>query len=617
MSYNYNQVILVPNNYINGQNQVLVNNINSINNPVLYSQDVNMNNLQGGTVYSTILLQEENINPKKSVELNRYNFYDNSSNSTYNLEEIKRAKSSMYKSATLNTFNRMKKNKSELESSGTLYISTRSKKHNKVIKNGKKIRNIDINDDCEDTMKDEDSASSYRINNRLKSDGNLTSKEKGNLKNDVKNKNSNETNETLKKDKNSNINENQKDKKSQNSKKEEDTKSKKSNGTSHNKAPFQRLTNTDFPIIPNGTNLFGTPLYNSNTNNTNNTYNTQNSVTDSYLTSNLGEYLEKELNSVNSLKTNEKLGNNKIGKGFKYCSEFTFAGKDPEGKTKIDQDIPLISLNIGGIQGFNLFGVLDGHGPHGHFVAQFCKEYFIKNMENYAEILRSSKGIINAEALFNELKNNGYSFLIDLYNQADLELTKQDTFDYTFSGTTCNIVFQFNNHLVCASVGDSRAILVYDKGDLTNQGIIPLSTDHKPDLPGEYERIQACGGMVDTIRDMYGNGLGPNRVYKAGYNIPGLAMSRALGDLQAKECGVIPTPQIIEYDINDNSKFMVICSDGVWEFMQNEQVRDLGNAFYPQNDIAGFCRELVNSAVNLWEQLEDIRDDITVVCVFF
>ena len=92
----------------------------------------------------------------------------------------------MYKSSTLSTFNRMKKNKSELESSGTLYISTRSKKHNKVIKNGKKIRNIDINDDCEDTMKDEDSVSSYNIKNRLKSDGNLTSKDKGNLKNEDK-----------------------------------------------------------------------------------------------------------------------------------------------------------------------------------------------------------------------------------------------------------------------------------------------------------------------------------------------------------------------------------------------------------------------------------------------
>ena len=95
-------------------------------------------------------------------------------------------------------------------------------------------------------------------------------------------------------------------------------------------------------------------------------------------------------------------------------------------------------------------------------------------------------------------------------------------------------------------------------------------------------------------------------------------MSRSLGDLFAKECGVIPTPQIIEYEINANTKYMVICSDGVWEFIQNEQVRDLGNTFLNKNfDVGGFCDELVKFACHSWEQFDIIRDDITVVSVFF
>ena len=178
-------------------------------------------------------------------------------------------------------------------------------------------------------------------------------------------------------------------------------------------------------------------------------------------------------------------------------------------------------------------------------------------------------------------------------------------------------MFQFDKHLVCANTGDSRSILVYDNGDLKNQGIFPLSVDHKPNLPNEFQRIQESGGMVDQIIDMFGNKIGPPRVFKVGTRFPGLAMSRSLGDLFSKECGVIPTPQIIEYEINANSKYMVICSDGVWEFIQNEQVRDLGNVFYAQNNVKGFCLELVNYAFNMWEQLEDIRDDITVVSVFF
>ena len=94
-------------------------------------------------------------------------------------------------------------------------------------------------------------------------------------------------------------------------------------------------------------------------------------------------------------------------------------------------------------------------------------------------------------------------------------------------------------------------------------------------------------------------------------------MSRSLGDLMAKECGVISTPQIVEYEINANTKYMVICSDGVWEFIKNEQVRDLGNAFYAQNKVNDFCIQLVNMAMNIWSQVEIIRDDITVVSVFF
>ena len=45
-------------------------------------------------------------------------------------------------------------------------------------------------------------------------------------------------------------------------------------------------------------------------------------------------------------------------------------------------------------------------------------------------------------------KNNTFNYITELYNQVDIELSTQDTFDYNVSGTTCNIIFQFNKHLV-------------------------------------------------------------------------------------------------------------------------------------------------------------------------
>lgn len=387
------------------------------------------------------------------------------------------------------------------------------------------------------------------------------------------------------------------DKQSQSTNKKEIDKKSKTSTSSINKFPFQPLKD----IIPSPKSKLSRSITFPNTNKNIATPN------DNYLVSHLGEYLKKEVDD----------NNNQKNKGFRFCSELSQAGKDANGMLKTNQDTSLISLSVGGVVGFNIFGVLDGHGLHGHFVSKFFKDYFIKNMYNYTGILRQTKGIITAEDIYNELKNNSFSYIIELFNKADLELTKQNTFDYNISGTTCNLIFQFNKHLICFSVGDSRCIIVYDKGDSSNKGILPLSTDHKPNLPGEIERIQLSGGEVETMRDIYGNNLGPARVYKRGCDFPGLAMSRSLGDFQAKEVGVISSPQVIEYDINASTKFLIVCSDGVWEFVTNEQVRDIGNLFYVRNDAANFCIELVRFAMIVWEQLDVVRDDITVVSVFF
>lgn len=334
---------------------------------------------------------------------------------------------------------------------------------------------------------------------------------------------------------------------------------------------------------------------------------------DSYICSNLNEYLDKEIMTQKSI--NEKPKNNKSGSGFRYYGQLTKAGRKQNGETKVDQDTPLVHLNVGGIPGFNLFGVLDGHGPEGHFVSQFCRDYFIKKMTYYAELCKQ-KGLKTPEVIFNELKRTKYAYIIQIFTQADSEIALQ-SFDYWFSGTTCNITFQFNRNLINASVGDSRSILVFDGGDNQLLGIQPLSTDHKPDIPCELNRILSKGGCVDQITGAYGNKVGPQRVWKAGQNYPGLAMSRSLGDFHAKECGVISYPQIVEKTLDKSSKYLVICSDGVWEFIQNEQVRDLGNVFFKKNDVGGFCSDLVKFAVHSWENFDIIRDDITVVCVYF
>ena len=98
---------------------------------------------------------------------------------------------------------------------------------------------------------------------------------------------------------------------------------------------------------------------------------------------------------------------------------------------------------------------------------------------------------------------------------------------------------------------------------------------------------------------------------------PGLAMSRSFGDKKAKYCGVIPIPDIIEYNLKWNYKYMVICSDGVWEFMSNEEVSDIVYRFEDNKDGSTCAKKIVERARQVWENTGYAIDDITCVVVFF
>lgn len=47
---------------------------------------------------------------------------------------------------------------------------------------------------------------------------------------------------------------------------------------------------------------------------------------------------------------------------------------------------------------------------------------------------------------------------------------------------------------------------------------------------------------MDTFREANGDPIGPARVWLKNENVPGLAMSRSIGDLVASTVGVTPEP---------------------------------------------------------------------------
>ena len=331
----------------------------------------------------------------------------------------------------------------------------------------------------------------------------------------------------------------------------------------------------------------------------------------------------------NALNTNQQLlnNNNNIdltykdfdGSGLvKNFNGVSRPGKDASGKTKTNQDSFVIKTNINNIKDFNMFGVLDGHGQDGHFVSEFVSELIPSQIINHPEI----KILKNTEAIYQKLKENNCKIITQAFITADKQLGNME-FDVSESGCTCCLVIHLGKHILCANTGDSRAILVFDqansinKKDLNYLNVVPLSIDFKPELPEETNRIVMAGGEVEQMKDEYGEGLGPYRVWAKGKDYPGLAMSRSIGDLKGKSIGVIPDPGILEYNLNNSTKYIVVCSDGVWEFLENQTVMNIGKKFYLENNASAFCHELVSKAFDEWQENDSIVDDITAVIAFF
>ena len=61
----------------------------------------------------------------------------------------------------------------------------------------------------------------------------------------------------------------------------------------------------------------------------------------------------------------------------------------------------------------------------------------------------------------------------------------------------------------------------------------------------------------------------------------------------------------------------MIASDGIWEFLSNEKIMNIGNKYYEMNDPDNFCQDLINISTELWEHNSKNIDDITLIVIFF
>jgi serine/threonine protein phosphatase PrpC len=278
-------------------------------------------------------------------------------------------------------------------------------------------------------------------------------------------------------------------------------------------------------------------------------------------------------------------------------------GKKPEAA---NQDSCVVVAQKGR---WSLFGVFDGHGPDGHYVSDYAVKVLVKeffNHEDYPYCLEKTEEAF--ETAFKKCQEA-------LHEIAKLPPNPKPPFAPGASGCTCTMALHLveKDVLIIAHAGDSRGVLYVD-------GKPHYSTeDHKPNLPAEKKRIESKGGRV--VFDGYYN----YRVFASRGNYPGLNMSRALGDTRAHdEAGLSAEPELKRIDLAElrdkgaRDLTLLICTDGVWEFITEEVAKA---SRFAKNEDHRFlngqkdAEALAKESYDAWMKDSDneISDDITVL----
>ncbi|KAL3919278.1 MAG: hypothetical protein SGARI_007246, partial [Bacillariaceae sp.] len=233
------------------------------------------------------------------------------------------------------------------------------------------------------------------------------------------------------------------------------------------------------------------------------------------------------------------------------------------------------------------------------------------------------------------------------------------------SGTTAAAVCFHGGRMTVGHVGDSRIILghrdpssvgaaqsteeekeeekvpeeeEYDRTENDSKSkahgeliAIPLTRDQTCYRRDERERVVSMGGKIQTIDQMEGladahdnwgdfvhgeqvdtNG-DPPRVWVPGKKYPGCAFTRSFGDSTGELVGVVADPEIVSCDLTARDEILVIASDGIFEFLTNQEVINICAAC--DNPLQA-SEAVTRAAYDKWIEHDNRSDDITVIVCF-
>lgn len=229
---------------------------------------------------------------------------------------------------------------------------------------------------------------------------------------------------------------------------------------------------------------------------------------------------------------------------------------------------------------------------------------------------------------------------------------KYKQFSDRLCGTTAAIVLFHGGKMSVCNVGDSRVLLGHripatekveskeeEKMDIDTEltqnsdderpgtiMAVPLTRDQTPYRRDERERVIQYGGEIRSIEGKKEVDWGdfvhhdtinvegdPPRIWFFNKDFPGCAFTRSLGDRMAEDIGVTADPEIITKTLTVNDEYLVIASDGIFEFLTNKFVMSVCEMSSTPLEA---CETLTRAAYDQWLVHEHRTDDITIIVCF-
>ena len=301
-----------------------------------------------------------------------------------------------------------------------------------------------------------------------------------------------------------------------------------------------------------------------------------------------------------------------------------------QGWRKRMEDAHITEISQGKSSELDVFGVFDGHG--GKEISQFVTHHFTKELivnKNYLkgdlqsaikdtfikmdEIMQTNEGKEEIKQYARKSKeeddlqskeepqNSQMAMLAQLVGQKDPE-SDDIAMRTGCTGCVC-VIDEMYKKMYFANAGDSRVVLC------KNGNAIAMSTDHKPELESEKDRIYKADGWITDGR-VKGN----------------LNLTRGLGDLDYKqnkklkpeEQMITSNPDIKIEDFSNDVDFIIIGCDGIWDCLTNQQACDfVKNRYNNQEKLSKIIEEMMDSicASDLYNETGVGCDNMTCMII--